>query len=283
MNKMQIIVDSGSTKSDWAIVNGADAIRFQTEGINPLMQSAESIREMLEKSYGGWEICEGSEMHFYGAGCVGERAKEVVRDALSQLIRYEDIEIASDLLGAARALCGHEAGIACILGTGANSCYYDGENIEANTHPLGYILGDEGSGAYIGKKIVSDALKGLMDDELTEKFWQWAGMSYEEIIEHVYRLPYPNRFLAGFTRFAAENIDNDVVRSIIRDAFVSFIDRNLMQYERVGQVGIGYVGSVAIVFEEILADVMRERGLKMGKMLKTPISGLIEWHREMSE
>lgn len=273
-----IIADSGSTKTDWTIINDGVATPFCTSGINPMMQSSSSIAETLRSESGMWSELEGGRLFFYGAGCIGESAQRNIKDAITAVFAPSAVEINSDLLGAARALCGHKAGIACILGTGANSCLYDGEKIVANTHPLGYILGDEGSGAYIGRRIVADVLKGLMPDDITRLFWEWCGTTYEEIIENVYRRPYPNRYLANVTHFAKQNISHPAISGIVEEAFASFIGRNLCQYGDLTSQPIGFVGSVANAFEDKLRHVMDAKGLTLGRILHSPMEGLIEWH-----
>lgn len=276
-----LIADSGSTKTDWALIRSVDEVeRYSTSGINPLYQSADSIADMLLESGIPFDKISGARVYFYGAGCIGGKANETIEAALRRVMHeIEELTVESDLLAACHSLCGHEAGIACILGTGANSCYYDGERVVENTHPLGYILGDEGSGAYIGKRLLSDALKGLLPSDLSGKMMEWCGLSYSEIISKVYREEYPNRFLATFTRFAMDNIQRDEIHNIILESFITFIDRNLMQYgvEALSKP-ICFTGSVAFHFEYILAEAIEACGLRFGHVEQAPMDGLIEYY-----
>lgn len=276
-----IIADSGSTKTDWAIVvSDGDVIRVSTPGINPLCQSSDSIAEVLLHSDLPFEKMSGADVHFYGAGCIGGEANVVVERALRSVFpAMGSITVQSDLLAACHSLSPHKAGIVCVLGTGANSCYFDGEQIVSNTHPLGYILGDEGSGAYIGKRLLSDALKGLLPSDLSDQLMQWCGLTYSEIISKVYREQYPNRFLATFTKFAMDNIHRDEIHNIILEAFVSFIDRNLVQYGASALAEpICFTGSVAFHFEFILAEAIEICGLQFGRVEQAPMDGLIEYY-----
>lgn len=276
-----LIADSGSTKTDWALLTpDKEVIRVATSGINPLYQSSDSIAEMLSASELPVGRLAGAEVHFYGAGCVGGKANEVVSDALRKVLgSMASLSVESDLLAACHSLCGHKSGIACILGTGANSCYYDGQKVVANTHPLGFILGDEGSGAYIGKRLLSDALKGLLPTDLSQQLLQWSSLSYQEIISKVYREEYPNRFLASFTRFAVDNLHRSEIHNIILESFITFIDRNLMQYGSDALASpISFTGSVAFHFEYILAEAIEACGLQLGNVEQAPMDGLIEYY-----
>lgn len=272
-----LIADSGSTKTDWALLRDGVVVRqWQTSGINPVMQTTISIVATLQNDYSEWTDFEVDEVRFYGAGCIGGESNLTVRQALQGICLGDpQIEVSSDLLGAACALFGSEPGVACILGTGANSGLFDGKQITSNVPPLGYILGDEGSGAYIGKSIVSNCLKGLTSAELTAKLYEWSGLTYYQFIESVYRKPFANRFLSGFSRFAKENIDSEEVQQIIESAFEAFVQRNLLQYEGVENVKIGFVGSVAVAFEEQLRRVLTRHFSCEIVVMSSPIDGLI--------
>lgn len=277
--KKILIADSGSTTTDWIVASRDNVeIRFKTAGINPIYQDATSIAEMLLKSFPKYDFNDVERVFFYGAGCIGDDTNKVIINALQTILTNAEIDVNSDLLGAARALCGREAGIACILGTGSNSCYYDGNEILSNIRPLGFILGDEGSGANIGKRIVADALKGLLPKQLSENLLVWCGLKYAEIIDKVYRQPYPNRFLASFARFANENIDNPEIQRIVSESFDDFVTRNLLQYNNIEQLPIHFVGSVAANFSDILKAVLAKRNLKLGKIVQSPIEELARFH-----
>ena len=281
INTKILIADSGSTTTDWIIsANGNVELRFKTAGINPIYQDAESIAEMLNNSFPKFEFGDITQVHFYGAGCIGGDVNEVIINALQTILPNAEIEVNSDLLGAARALCQHEAGVACILGTGSNSGLYDGKEITANVRPLGFILGDEGSGANIGKRIVADALKGILPTQLSENLLVWCGLQYSEIIDKIYRQPYPNRFLASFARFASENISHIEIQRIVSESFDDFVTRNLLQYNDIDRIPIHFVGSVAANFNEILKSVFAKRNLNLGKIVQSPIDELAKFHAD---
>lgn len=183
------------------------------------------------------------------------------------------------MLGAARGLCGHEYGIVCIMGTGSNSCLYNGEKFIANVSPLGFILGDEGSGAVLGKLLVGDLLKNQLGEELKEKFLKKFELTPADIIDRVYRKPFPNRFLASLSPFIAENIQNPGIRSLVKGSFLAFLRRNVMQYENYQMQKVNFIGSIAYYYKDILTEAVQECGLHMGKIMKAPMEGLIEYHK----
>ena len=270
-----LIADSGSTGTDWAIVpaNGRPMI-VPTDGINPFYQDADGIARMLRETFA---MVKPDRIFFYGAGCTESRAATVA-DALRMTFGQCAVEIESDMLGAARALCGHSAGVACILGTGSNSCLFDGERIVASVSPLGYVLGDEGSGAHIGRRIVADVLKKQLPFEVRNLFWSETELTPSDIIDRVYRQPYPNRFLASFASFASSHIDVEALAAIVGECFDSFVERNLMQYDGIGTATVGFVGSVARHFEQQLRQSMRRHGLTVGAIVDKPIMRLVEYH-----
>ena len=187
------------------------------------------------------------------------------------------VEVNTDMLAAARGLCGHEPGIACIMGTGSNSCYYDGEHIKANVSPLGFILGDEGSGAYLGKLLVGDILKNQMTPELKDKFLKQFDLEPGDIIDRVYRKPFPNRFLASLSPFLAQNLHDPCVHTLVLNSFKAFLKRNVMQYDY-EHSKVHFIGSVAFHYKEVLAEATQEMGIQLGTILKSPMEGLIRYH-----
>ncbi|MEE0923429.1 MAG: ATPase, partial [Paludibacteraceae bacterium] len=214
---------------------------------------------------------------FYGAGCTPEK-KIFVQRAIESVFKKAQVFVESDMLGAARGLLGRQSGVACILGTGSGSCYYNGENIEWNVPSLGYILGDEGSAAVLGKKLVSDLLKSQLGDDLKRAFFAEYETSMADIIEKVYRQPFPNRFLAKLSRFCADHIDDERIYALVYDHFVQFIRRNLLQYKT--DTPIGFVGSIAFYYRPILEKAMQAEGLPLGQILQDPIEGLKEYHKD---
>lgn len=272
---MVLIADSGSTKCTWIASDGARTANVRTQGINAVQHSAEQIREALAEL----PPCDGvTSVRFYGAGC-GEtfpEASEKLRRELEAHFGTTDITVESDLLGAARALWGRGEGIACILGTGSNSCYYDGVRIVRNTPPLGWVLGDEGSGTYIGRQLVGNLLKGLCDESLRRLFFEEERLDYDEIIRRVYREGMANRFLASFTRFVARHIDRPELDELVCEAFRAFVRRNLAHYPADAEVSA--LGGVACHFERQLRHVLATEGLRAGRIVETPDEGLLNYH-----
>ena len=277
---MILIADSGSTKTDWCIVfNDTPIKRMGTKGINPFFQSEEEIQQELTHSLLP-QLPEGTinSVFFYGAGCTPEKAPVLRRAIADSLPVIGNIKAYSDMLAAARGLCGHEAGIACILGTGSNSCFYDGEKIASNVSPLGFILGDEGSGAVLGKLLVGDMLKNQMTPELKEKFLNKTGLTPPEIIDRVYRQPFPNRFLASLSPFLAENIQEPSVHALVLGSFKAFFQRNVMQYDYKNHP-VHFIGSVAYHYQDILHEAARELEIQITTIVKSPMQGLMTFHQ----
>ena len=220
-------------------------------------------------------------VYFYGAGCAFPDKIEMVHRAIAEnLTVNQGIEVNTDMLAAAHALCGHEAGIACIMGTGSNSCFYDGEKIVDNVSPLGFILGDEGSGAVLGRLLIGDLLKNQMKPELREKFLEQYQLTPAGIIDRIYRQPFPNRFLAEFSPFLAQNIHEPEIYKLVLSSFKSFLKRNVMQYDYKNH-HTHFIGSVAFYFQDILKEAGKEKGVKIGTILRSPMEGLINYHNHL--
>ena len=278
---MILIADSGSTKTDWCVVeNGVLVQQIFTKGTNPFFQSEEEIsNEIATALLPELKTDEFDAVYFYGAGCGFPDKIEIVHRAISKQLKVKgNVEVATDMLAAARGLCGREAGIACIMGTGSNSCYYDGENIVANVSPLGFILGDEGSGACLGKLMVGDLLKNQMTPELKEKFLAQFNLTPADIIDRVYRKPFPNRFLASLSPFLAQNINEPCVHELVLNSFKAFFKRNIMQYENYQNLKVNLIGSVAFYYKEVLAEAAEAMGIQLGTIIQSPMEGLIKYH-----
>jgi len=274
---MILIADSGSTKTDWFLMSNRELISHkQSKGINPFYQDSQAIYQSIQDI--SKDIETPTDIFFYGAGCATAQKNQIVEKALAKMYPHANIEINSDLLAAARALCGKQKGIACILGTGSNSCLYDGTKITHNVSPLGYMLGDEGSGAVMGKKFISDLLKHQLPSSLSDKFYKQCNLQPHEIMDRVYKQPFPNRFLAQFTHFMAENNNVEAIKQIIENCFKEFFLRNIKQYPNSNDLPIHFVGSVAFHFREQLDHTARTLGYKLGKIEKSPMNGLIEYH-----
>ncbi len=272
---MRLICDSGSTKTDWLIVGSGSAVtRFSTCGLNPSVMGIERVNTILKSDLvphlEGMDI---TDVEFYGAGCTQDIIPEMQR-LLSELIpTAQHILVASDILGAAKAVCGREKGIAAILGTGANSCLFDGEKIVSNTPSLGFILGDEGSGAVLGRLFLNAVLKGLLPDSITETFSEETGLTQADIIEKVYRSATPNRFLASMSPFIHRHLDISELQSLVVTNFRNFFSHNIRQYGH-PELPVNCVGSMAYFFSEQLHEAAKQEGVTIGKILRSPIDGL---------
>ncbi len=277
---MVIIADSGSTNTIWQVINKKDSRTIRTRGINPFHLNKSEIISLLKEDWPKEEFPISS-IYFYGAGCTPEK-KEVLFDALSSFFNIVNIEIHSDLTAAAHALCQHQPGIACILGTGSNSCFYDGKNIISQVSPLGYILGDEGSGAVLGKILIGDILKKQLPDEIIEDFFTTYHLHPSEILEQVYRKPLANVYLATFTSFIAKHISHEEMNQLVKKEFVRFFERNIMQYKSAHLYPIHFTGSIAFVFKDIIYSITEEKGLTLGNILQSPMEGLIQYHQGMN-
>ena len=277
---MKVIAESGSTTTEWVLVDGKNVLeRSFTEGINPFFQTrreiSHSIRLNLPETFfkKRWE-----RVYFYGAGCANLDKKNILEASLVAQFKTP-ISAESDLLAAARGLLIDKPGIACILGTGSNSCLYDGERIIKNVRSAGYILGDEGSGTALGKRLIGDWLKGLLDEELNRKLAESYRWDEADIIRKVYREPEANRFLASFTPFLKAHRTHPAVHRILTDCFKAFFERNIMAY-RPGPLAVHFVGSIAAIFREELEETAGIYGIRIGNILREPIGRMVAYHQQ---
>lgn len=279
MSKGLLIADSGSTKTDWLFVStNGERLEQHTDGINPARDARDIIYNVLYHQLLPQlpQALELQAVYFYGAGCISP-FKENVQSVISELLSVCHIEVESDLLGSARALCGHEPGIACILGTGSNSCLYDGKDIVTNTPPLGYILGDEGSGAFLGKTFLNGLFKGVLPETLKEAFCRKYDLTLPRIIERVYRLPAANTFLASLVPFIAEHRKQPAIHDMLVDAFRLFIVRNIAIYGH-KEMPLHCVGGIAYQFEEELRVAAAAEDMQIGRILRRPIEAIVQYH-----
>jgi N-acetylglucosamine kinase-like BadF-type ATPase len=276
---MILIADSGSTKTEWCVAEGGRQVqRILTKGLNPYFQSEEAIGQEIHSALVPELLTTMFDaVYFYGAGCLPEKVP-VVQRAIAGQLRADAVEVHSDILAAAHGLSGRRPGIVCILGTGSNSCYYDGEKVVDNVSPLGFILGDEGSGAALGKLLLGDLLKNQLPAGLKEKFLDQFGLTPAAIIERVYRQPFPNRFLAGLSPFLLQNQAVPELRELVSGAFRSFLRRNVMQYDY-ARYPIHFVGSVAYYYQDILAEAIHECNMRLGTVMQAPMPGLISYYQ----
>lgn len=276
---MILIADSGSTKTDWCVAkDGFTVKRFTTQGINPYHQDERRINgivldELLPQT-GEYKL---KKIVFYGSGCRDETIPTMKNILYSAFNNNVEVEIYSDLLGAARAICGHEEGIACILGTGSNSCLYDGNNIVGNIPPLGYILGDEGSGASLGKIFINEIFKNSQMNDLKKEFLQVLKMTEGDIIDRVYRQPMANRFLASLAPFIHSHIERHEVNEIVTENFRQFLLKNVKRYHR-DELQVSFIGSIAWHFKSQLLQSALEEKVYVGSVEKSPMDGLLRYH-----
>jgi N-acetylglucosamine kinase-like BadF-type ATPase len=276
---MKLIAYTGSSDTTWSITEDAKLIRqIITPGINPFYQSTGEIQELILSALLPHIECQSvKELFFYGAGCSFPEKKATVEDALKYYFPDTKIQIESDLLGAARGLFQHEQGIACIIGTGSNSCHYDGNRIVTNISPLGFILGDEGSGAVLGKQLLADCIKKQLPEWICEKLYDEFELTQEQIMDKVYTHPFPSKFLASFTGFIAEHIEEPAIFNLVYDSFDAFFIRNVMHYD-LTDMQVGFVGSVAFMLKDPLEIAASERNIFISQVLDNPVAGLIQFH-----
>ncbi len=277
---MNIIADSSTSRTQWAIVDGPNLVESaETSGINPFFLSRREISHIIRL-----ELPElffrrrWKHIYFYGAGCSNKEKNKIVQSSLVAQFKTP-ATVESDLLGAARGLWVRNKGLACILSTGANSCIYDGENISQHARAGGYILGDEGSNAYLGKMLTSDVLKELAPKPLIAQFFDYFNTNVDEIMDLVYSHPQANRTLASYSFFLAENIDHPYCRKLVYDGFMAFFTRNLAAYDY-KRLPIGFVGKTGITYRPILEQAAADYGLKVHRIILDSMPGLVEYHAE---
>ena len=276
---MILVADSGSTKTEWKVIlDGIPQESLFSSGINPYFLSSDEIYLLLKKELFNISGHSFNIIYFYGTGCNSESKNNTVREALNRFFSAEKIWIGSDLLGAARSLCQSNPGIACIMGTGSNSCYYDGSVIVTNVSPLGYILGDEGGGAVIGRKLITAVLKKQVPDTVIDLFFDTYRITPAEILESVYIKPFPSRFLGQYATFISSNIHIPELQEIIITSFKEFITRNILQYPESGFLPVHFTGSIAVHFRVFLEELLTRNNLKPGIISLSPMSNLITYH-----
>lgn len=275
---MILVADSGSSKTDWLLkVSKDEEKQYSTAGLNPYFLGEKEIVKILQEQ-GADMIAYANdiaEIYFFGAGCSSPDRHEIITNALSQLFPRSYISVDSDLLGSAYATCGHEKGLCCVLGTGSNISYFDGEDIHAGKHGLGYVLGDEGSGTWFGKILITDFLYGTMPADISRKFNEKYHPDKEGVIRSVYQTPNPNAYLAAFSKFLYEIRATAYAQKIIRAGFKEFIDTNIKSYPQYHRYKSHFVGSVASVFSDELLAVCRENDIQTGKIIRAPINDLM--------
>jgi glucosamine kinase len=277
---MILLADSGSTKTDWALINSkAETFFYQTNGLNPYHNDSIRIKEEINSNL-LHKIDKHSvkEIHFYGSGCGVQDKKEIVSQVLVEIFNQSKININTDILGAARALLGNEKGIACILGTGANSCYFDGETIQQIVPSTGFIFGDEGSGSHIGKLLISHYLKNTLPGNIHKAFENRYKLKFADILDKVYRQQFPNRFLASFSPFILEHISEPFILDLLEHSFNDFINYYIKQYKDYDTLPITFTGSIAYHFKSQLEKAFYHHNLNITSITQSPIDNLIKFH-----
>lgn len=276
---MILIIDAGSTKMEWALVEGNETkARFTTEGFNPNYSDPKRLTEMLDHQLHAIVPTDLQSVYYYGTGCGAEKNCDMVADAFRQRFAEADIHVTHDMMAAAHAALRKERGIACILGTGANSCVYDGEKIVEKAVSLGYMVGDEGSGTYIGREIVKSYFYGFMPEELRQQFGEKYQLSVDAFVTQLYHMNQPNRYLASFAPFAGDHQHHPFVNDLIHRCFDAFVQAFICRYNDYKTLKVSFVGSVAYHFRDILKSCLEAKNIKMGEVLQNPMEGLVKYH-----
>lgn len=275
---MILVADSGSSKTDWMGYHNGETIKFSTPGINPYFSSELEIPKLIAKNEMLIKYAdEVKEIYFFGAGCSSPDKHEVVSNGLSAVFNQAFISVDHDLLGSVYATCGNTEGLNCILGTGSNICYFDGKKIHDGHHGLGYVLGDEGSGTFFGKKVLLSYLYNKMPTNLAAEFKKAYPTEKEQIITNVYQKPFPNIYLASFSRFMASNKEHPFIQEILKTGFQEFVDTNIRDYPKYQNVPCHFVGSIAYYYQDELKAILNENGIEAGKILQKPIEELYQF------
>jgi glucosamine kinase len=277
-----LLADSGSTKTEWCLVrlDGSTQTAF-TGGLNPYYHTEESITEILRRTLiPEIGVSSVDAIYFYGAGCTGDERTEMLSGVLQKVFGTIEVEVQSDIIGSVRAVCGRQAGIAGILGTGANSCQYDGEKVIDNVPVLGFILGDEGSAGYFGRKVLQGYFYREMPEELKKDMESEYDMQRSVILENVYKKPQPNTYVAGFARFAGKHAGHPYMRAILKAGLEECVERHILKYRGVDTMPVGFVGSVAFYNADLLREVLLEKGLTPGEIIKNPMPNLVKYHAQ---
>jgi glucosamine kinase len=280
ISSMLVIADSGSSKADWRFLTHlGEQVEISTPGFNPVFHNEDFIlNECNERFSSRVRIESNAQVYFYGSGCWDLPRKKVIVNALKPLFPQGHVNVFHDLIGAARATCGDQPGISCILGTGSNSCVFDGNEITDGVTNLGYLLGDEGSGTHLGKAIIQAYFYRELPQDLIEEFSQYIPGGKTQILDTIYKGESPNQFLASFSPFLHKHQNHPFISDLIQNSFGVFLDRHVCKYEGYQKLPVHFVGSIAFHFREILKKAMEERGLKVGKIIKKPIDGLVHFH-----
>ncbi|NRB65523.1 MAG: hypothetical protein HRU40_21315 [Saprospiraceae bacterium] len=278
---MIIVADSGSTKADWVAVTPKNTHMVHTMGFNPIYHSSDLIRDKVQTAFSDQAIDVSAVTHvyYYGTAIWDKKKKQIIEKAVQQVFTEAEIEVEHDLLGAARSTCGDSPGISCILGTGSNTCLYDGTEIIDNVTNLGYFIGDEGSGAHLGKALVKAYFYRELPIELSKALEELVPGGKQEFLTNIYNKPSPNVYLASLTRFIGAHRDHFFIQRLIAESFSEFIDRHLRKYSNHLSLPVHFIGSIAYHFQDFLRILLEERGMQVGIFIKKPVDTLVDYHR----
>lgn len=275
---MILVADSGSSKTDWRAYGSNQTLSFDTQGINPYFVNAQDVVKILSKNKDLAKYAEEiKEVYFFGSGCSSPDKHEVISNGLSAFFTKAFISVDNDLIGSAYATCGNNEGLNCILGTGSNISYFDGKEVHKSNHGLGYVLGDEGSGTYFGKKVLVAYLYQNMPEDLRAEFEKTFEVDKITVIQNIYHKPFPNTYLATFSRFMINHKSHPFIQNILHHGFQEFVDTNIMSYSNYKKLDCHFVGSIAFYYQDELRAVCAKNNIKVGKILQKPIEGIFEY------
>lgn len=280
---MILIADSGSSKTDFRLIDNEQVTQFSSKGLNPDFQTSVSVKEEVQSVFTQELASQIKEVHFYGSGCSSKSRNKIIEDGLAPVFSAAEIIVEHDLLGAARAACGNQAGIAGILGTGSNCCSFDGENISKEYRTGGFIIGDEGGGVDIGKAVLKAFIEDYMPKELREKFDLRYQLTVDQLLENFYKKATPNRFIASFSRFAFHHREHPFMARLVHNSFDRYFQNQVLRHVTDQDLSLNLVGSIAFYFQEFIRKVGQERGIRVGTILEKPISGLTLYHQSISD
>jgi glucosamine kinase len=275
-----LLADSGATKCEWCLAETKKRTQtVVTQGISPYFLNAEQIENIIRNELlPGLKKPQVDAVYYYGTGCANPENAKMIKKAISRVFKDAKVEVTTDLVAAARGLCGHEKGMACNMGTGSFACYYDGSKIAKLSAGIGYVLGDEGSGAYLGKKVIQYYLYNTFDEELRYKFDAKYNIDRAGILDNVYKKPFPNRYLASFALFLAENRNHFMIENIIEDGLNDFFFAHLCKYNESWKLPIHFTGGIAWAFRDVVIDLCHSYQFEPGVILRAPMEGLVKYH-----
>ncbi|PLW94395.1 MAG: hypothetical protein C0591_12980 [Marinilabiliales bacterium] len=277
---MILLIDSGSTNTHFVLLDKeGNYEEYSCKGFNPYYYNKNEFYDLLRNELYFKVKGKGiRQVFYYGSGCSSDSNCELVESTLTRFFPSAEIQVEHDLFGAAMALFGHKRGIACILGTGSNSCLWDGERIIENVPSLGYVLGDEGSGTYLGKIILTAILSNEADPKIARAFYREYNLSFSSTLERIYHDPYPNLFFSGLSEFVKKHIDHPWCQQMVKQNFTDFVDKQVSKYSTYQTSPVSFIGSVAFHFQDLLEEVLDANNITFGKVMKNPMDGLINYH-----